>query len=149
MLKINTEFRNKILKEIPEIKNCFQCGTCTSSCLVKKYTGKFSPREKILSALEGRKEVLNNELWLCSTCNACNERCPQNVNPYEIIIKLKNIAFREGLIENSEEKTEPAKNVIETGLSLKTSEFTENERKKLGLPETKKIDELKKIIKLK
>ncbi|MBN1502843.1 4Fe-4S dicluster domain-containing protein [Candidatus Woesearchaeota archaeon] len=141
MTRINFEFRKKVLEEIPELKKCFQCGTCVSSCYAEKYIGSYSPRKKILGALYGDKEVLSKELWKCATCNACDERCPQGVNPYEVLTKLKNIAVRENICpESFREKSDI---IIETGYAFLIDEKVNNNRKALGLKEIKPKESLR------
>ena len=34
--------------------------------------------------------ITEEEIWACVTCNACAEECPVNINPLQIIIKLRN-----------------------------------------------------------
>ncbi len=144
METINNELRKKVIEEIPKLKRCFQCGTCTSSCPATLYSGHFSPREFILECLRGMQDkALGNDLWRCITCNSCNERCPQDVNPYEVIVKLKNIAVRENLItpEKKDEVTGAFNHLIETGSAYPLSELTSKKREELGLGplEQKKI----------
>ena len=44
-----------------------------------------------------KKEVLESDfVWLCSSCYACQERCPQGVSITEFMTLLKNIAIKEG-----------------------------------------------------
>ncbi|MBN2422082.1 4Fe-4S dicluster domain-containing protein [Candidatus Woesearchaeota archaeon] len=143
MTQINFELRNELVKEIPELLKCFQCGTCVSSCLAERYGKAYSPRRKILMALYGQKDMLAKELWRCLTCNNCNERCPQEVNPYDVLVKLKNFAVKKGLVD--ETILQPEKTVTETGRSLPLNERVNNQRKELGLNELKEIDELKKL----
>jgi heterodisulfide reductase subunit C len=144
MNKINLELRKELIKEIPEILNCFQCGTCVASCPAEKYGEAFSPRRKILAALYGDKKILTEELWKCVTCNSCNERCPQEVNPYEVLIKLKNYAIKHDLVDESLKEQE--KLVKQTGFALPITERVNNQREKYGL---KKINENKSLKKLK
>lgn len=141
MTKINFEFRNKVIEEIPEIKKCLQCGTCTSSCYAEKYIGSYNPRKKILLALYGQKDILSKELWKCSTCNSCNERCPRGVNPYEVLTRLKNIAVRENI--SPESFPEKADIIIETGFAYPIDDDVNNARKTLGLSEIKQKESLK------
>ncbi len=63
------------------IRYCFQCGTCTASCPVRAVEDRFNPRRIIRMAILGmKKEVLNSSfIWLCSSCYACQQRCPQGV----------------------------------------------------------------------
>ena len=144
MGKINLEFRKEIIKAIPEILKCYQCGTCVSSCPTEKYGGSYSPRRKILSASYGEKKILATELWNCVTCNTCNERCPQEVNPYGVLVKLKNLAYRFGLIDESYAKTR--NNVLETGRAIPVTAGTSRRRKDLGLKELRPI-KLRRLIK--
>jgi len=140
---IDFEKRGIIIKEIPELQKCFQCGTCVSSCPAKIFSGDFSPREFILECLHGlQNNTMNDNLWKCLTCHNCNERCPQDVNPYEVVVKLKNIALREGL--TSPEKREAAisafNHLIETGCAYPVSELTEKRREELGLDKIRNDD---------
>ncbi len=139
---INFGNRQDIIKEIPELQKCFQCGTCVSSCPARIYSGHFSPRGFILECLHGmQSEVLNDNLWHCITCNNCNERCPQDVNPYEVIVKLKNIAIREGLVskERHDELVKAFNHLVETGSAYPVSELVKKNREELGLAPFKDI----------
>lgn len=142
MADINKELRDKIIQEIPELKKCFQCGTCTSSCPAKIYSGHFSPRELILQCLRGmQEEILDDNLWRCITCNSCNERCPQDVNPYEVIVKLKNIAVREGMVseERRQAMSQAFDMVIDTGFAYPANELVRKRRQEQGLDEHKDV----------
>jgi heterodisulfide reductase subunit C2 len=85
------------------IRRCFACGTCTASCPVREVTERYNPRRIIHMAVLGLKEaVLSSDfIWLCSTCYACYERCPQDVRITELMHAIKNIAVREGHIHPS------------------------------------------------
>jgi len=137
----NFELRKEIVEKIPEIMKCFQCGTCVSSCPAKLYSDNFSPREFILESLRGgQKTIINDHLWKCLTCNRCNERCPQDVNPYEVIIKLKNIAVQNGWMspEKRSEVIDGFNMLIDTGSAYPISELTEKKREELGLKKLKR-----------
>ncbi len=85
------------------IRRCFACGTCTASCPVREVTERYNPRRIIHMAVLGLREaVLSSDfIWLCSTCYACYERCPQDVRITELMHAIKNIAVREGYIHPS------------------------------------------------
>lgn len=85
------------------IRRCFACGTCTASCPVREVTDRYNPRRIIHMALLGlREQVLSSDfIWLCSTCYACYERCPQDVRITELMHAIKNLAVREGHIHPS------------------------------------------------
>jgi Fe-S oxidoreductase len=42
-----------------------------------------------------RDYITEEELWACTTCNACTEACPVNINPMEIIIDLRRYLIME------------------------------------------------------
>ena len=137
-MKLNLKARQEILKEIPELLRCYQCGTCVSSCVANNYGDVYSPRLKILAALYGDFSILNQELWNCVTCNTCNQRCPRGVNPFEVLIKLKNIAVRKGIIDKKYMR--PRDSVVATGFFMPVTSNSENKREKLGLPKVKPIN---------
>ena len=85
------------------IRHCFSCGTCTASCPVREVTERYNPRRIIRMAMLGLREpVLSSDfIWLCSTCYACHERCPQDVRITELMHAIKNVAVQEGYIHPS------------------------------------------------
>ncbi|MFO7773590.1 MAG: (Fe-S)-binding protein [Dehalococcoidia bacterium] len=61
---------------------CLECGKCTSICPVARYDSGFSPRLMIENALLGFEDelVLNQKLFSCLTCYACQQECPSDVD---------------------------------------------------------------------
>ncbi|MBW2344850.1 MAG: 4Fe-4S dicluster domain-containing protein [Deltaproteobacteria bacterium] len=80
------------------ISACFMCRTCVASCPISAVNDRFNPLRIIRMALYGLKEqVLSSDfIWLCSSCYACQERCPQGVSITEFMTLLKNMAAKEG-----------------------------------------------------
>lgn len=78
---------------------CYSCGTCMSTCLVKRYNEEFNPRKLLrMAALGMRAQALQNPTyWLCSACDACYTRCPQGIHISELMKAVRNIAIRSGL----------------------------------------------------
>lgn len=131
-MKIDMKARRDLLAEIPEAKRCFQCSTCAASCVVLRYSGGLNPRVLIVRALCGDAEVVASaELWTCATCAQCDQRCPQGVNPFEVLMRLKNIAARKGLAPES--RVAAARMIAETGLAFPMSPSVDQRRSKLGL----------------
>ena len=104
-------------KNLMEAYTCTECGRCTSVCPAN-ITGKLlSPRKIMMDTRDRVTEVGNNidklgkdhndgktlldnyitreELWACTTCNACVEACPVNINPLEIITEMRRYVVME------------------------------------------------------
>ncbi|MFX1503437.1 MAG: CoB--CoM heterodisulfide reductase subunit C [Promethearchaeota archaeon] len=83
---------------LEKIRACINCGTCTGGCPSGRRTA-YRTRSAIRKALTGDESVLEDiDIWLCSTCYYCYERCPRNIPVTDMIIKLRNIAVEEGHI---------------------------------------------------
>jgi len=104
-------------KNLMEAYTCTECGRCTSVCPANQ-TGKLLSPRKIMMDTRDRiseigkgidkngqdfkddKSLLDNyisreEIWACTTCNACTDACPVNINPLEIIVELRRYAVME------------------------------------------------------
>ena len=116
------------------LRVCMQCGKCTGGCPSGRLTA-IRTRKMILSALLNmRDEVLSSdELWLCTTCYTCYERCPRNVKVTDITRTIRNIAGREGYLAKSHRMA--ASYVIKTGHGVPINDAVKESRKKLGLSE--------------
>jgi len=86
--------------------SCTECGRCSSVCPANQ-TGKLlSPRKIMMDTrdrieeigkLKDKKDnksllgdyVTKEELWACTTCNACTDACPINLDPLSIIVDLR------------------------------------------------------------
>ena len=99
-------------KNLLDAYTCTECGRCTSECPANQ-TGKLlSPRAIMMKTRDRMEEVGKNidankgefkedgksllhdyispeELWACTTCNACVEACPVNIDPLSIIVDLR------------------------------------------------------------
>lgn len=102
---LDLKFKYRIMQEKggEMIVRCFSCATCTLSCPVRLVDEEFNPRRIIRLALLGAKEeVLRSPfIWLCSACYLCSERCPQDVKITDLMIALRNIAVKEGILPSS------------------------------------------------
>ena len=90
---------------------CTECGRCTSSCPANQTGKELSPRAIMMKTrdrleevgknidkngefVDDGKQLLNDyispeELWACTSCNACVEECPVNIDPLSIIIDMR------------------------------------------------------------
>lgn len=105
-------------KQLLDAYTCTECGRCTSSCPAN-ITGKLlSPRKIMMSTRDRLEEVGKNmdsnkgtfkedgksllgdyitpeELWACTTCNACVQECPVNIDPLSIIMEMRRFIVME------------------------------------------------------
>ncbi len=79
------------------IRECIQCGTCSSICPMSVYMD-ISPRRIIAMADAGfKKEVLSSfTIWLCSSCYACTVNCPKDIKITDVMYAFKRRAIEEG-----------------------------------------------------
>jgi heterodisulfide reductase subunit C len=82
-----------------ELFGCIQCGKCTGGCPVARKT-VLNIRDLIYQMLvEPEMEVTaHQELWDCTCCFTCVERCPKDVRPAELIIGLRGQLVESGRI---------------------------------------------------
>jgi heterodisulfide reductase subunit C len=133
----NPEFAKKVENGGPggeTLMLCYQCGTCTASCPSGRLTA-FRTRQLIRKAQLGLKDEIlaTEELWLCTTCYSCVERCPREVEITDILFILRNMAAREGYM--SEQHKKIGENMLKLGATIPFSEDAKKLRVKMGLPE--------------
>ena len=91
---------------------CTECGRCTSECPANQTGKKLSPRKIMMDTRDRLTEVGDNvrlnggefkpdgkqllgdfisheELWACTSCNACVEACPIDIDPLSIIMSMR------------------------------------------------------------
>jgi len=75
---------------LEKIRRCIQCGTCSASCPTA-FAMDLSPRQVWRMVQLGlRDEVLKSRtFWLCTTCKACQVRCPRDIDLMDAMIALK------------------------------------------------------------
>ncbi len=132
---------------------CFQCGTCTAGCPSGRRTSYRVRKLVRMAQLDMKDEIINSEeLWMCSTCYTCVERCPRRVPIVDVIVALRNMAVAEGKMKDAHKKT--AKNLYTLGHTVDCPDTIKQTRKSLGLPEVpptclanpKAYDDLKVIL---
>ena len=126
-------------KQLLDAYTCTECGRCTSSCPAN-ITGKLlSPRKIMMDTRDRLTEVGKNidsnkgefkddgksllgdyitpeELWACTSCNACVQECPVNIDPLSIIMDMRRYVVMEqsaaptelnGMFSNTENNGAP------------------------------------------
>lgn len=73
------------------------------------------------------------DIWLCTTCYNCYERCPRNVRPTDVILELRNYAAKLGNMHPAHKKVVEA--LKATGHAVPINDAIKQQRKELGLPE--------------
>ena len=97
-------------KNLMDAYSCTECGRCTSECPAN-LTGKLLSPRKVMMDTRDRVEqvgkvidakgkweddgqslhvsITDEELWACTTCNACTQACPVNIDPVDIIVQMR------------------------------------------------------------
>jgi len=135
MVTPNADFVSELVAAGGEgAKMCFQCGTCTASCPSGKNTA-YRTRKLMRMAQLGLKDMIidNDDLWQCTTCYTCEERCPRGVPIVDVVIALRNIAVANGKMFENHKKT--ADNLVKFGHTVSINDKVKAQRKDLGLPE--------------
>jgi len=70
---------------------CFQCGLCDVVCPWNRVRS-FSIRKIIREATFGLTEIDGEDIWRCTTCGRCPERCPRGVKQIEVGVSLRRVA---------------------------------------------------------
>ena len=104
-------------KNLLDAYTCTECGRCTSSCPANITGKKLSPRKIMMDTRDRLTEVGENfrkhgkdysdgksllgdyiteeEIWACTSCNACVQECPVNIDPLSIIVDLRRFLVME------------------------------------------------------
>lgn len=105
------DVRDLTWKSLSDAYTCTECGRCTAVCPANLTGKKLSPR-KIMMDTRDRLEIVGKgvvkdgasfddgksllgdfispeELWACTTCNACTNECPVNIDQVSIIMELR------------------------------------------------------------
>lgn len=70
---------------------CFQCGLCDAVCPWNRVR-QFSIRKIIREATFGLTEIDGDDIWRCTTCGRCPERCPRGVKQIDVGVSLRRVA---------------------------------------------------------
>lgn len=112
-------------KQLMEAYSCTECGRCTSECPANLTGKKLSPRKIMMDCRDRIEEIGHNreanggefkpdgkslvgdfiseeELWACTSCQACVQACPINISPMGIILDM-----RRSLIMEESKSPEP------------------------------------------
>lgn len=98
-------------KSLLDAYSCTECGRCTAQCPANITGKKLSPRKIMMDTRDRVEElgaykqkngadsldtksllgdfITEEEIFACTSCNACTEACPINIDPLSIILELR------------------------------------------------------------
>jgi heterodisulfide reductase subunit C len=97
-------------KQLMDAYSCTECGRCTSECPANQTGKKLSPRKIMMDTRDRLEEIRRGidkngkdfkdekslmnyiseeEIWACTSCNACVQACPVNIDPLSIILDIR------------------------------------------------------------
>lgn len=104
-------------KQLMDAYSCTECGRCTSECPANITGKKLSPRKVMMDTRDRLEEfgkgidekgkgfddgksllfdyISIEEIWACTSCNACVQACPVNIDPLSIILDLRRFLVME------------------------------------------------------
>ncbi len=102
---------------------CYQCGKCDTVCPWNNVTS-FSMRKLIREATFGLSEIERDEIWRCTTCGKCPQRCPRDVKQIDDMVALRRIATKYGVFAG------PVKpyRTVSSGLTSQGNPFNEDRK---------------------
>ncbi|EHQ36967.1 CoB--CoM heterodisulfide reductase subunit C [Methanoplanus limicola] len=112
---------------------CYQCGTCTGSC-PSAPRSSYRIRKFMRRAVLGLEDeaLTDPDLWLCTTCYSCSDRCPRDILPTDVIMAMRNLAFKRDIVPRNFLKT--VQLIYTTGHGVPNNDVNRAAREKLGLP---------------
>jgi Fe-S oxidoreductase len=112
------------------VKFCYQCGKCDTVCPWNQVT-RFSIRKVIREATFGLSEIEREEIWRCTTCGKCPQRCPRDVKQIDDVVALRRMATGYGVFPP------PVKPVrtVSAGLNAQGNPFGEERKNRAAWAE--------------
>jgi Fe-S oxidoreductase len=77
-------------------KYCYQCGLCDVVCPWNRVRN-FSMRNIVRQATFGLSEIEGEDIWRCTTCGSCPQRCPRGVKTIDVTVSVRRIASEAGI----------------------------------------------------
>lgn len=98
--ELNKNFLEKVIESshCEKIRECIQCGTCSSTCPVSLYMD-YTPR-KLMAMIKGGFEedaLKSKTIWICSSCYSCTVMCPAQIKITDVMYALKRMAIEKGV----------------------------------------------------
>jgi len=155
-VNVDVEFRRKIMDAqiTARLMYCYQCNHCTYECPVSDVVGSdvYNPRKLILYSFLGLKGNIigkkeNAALWACTTCDTCDEVCPNDIELTHVFYTLRNMAVKAK--EAPEAYLNQAKAIMESGKTIPKQPAIQRRREQMNLKDLPDpaLDEVQTIFK--
>jgi heterodisulfide reductase subunit C len=79
----------------------------------------------------GRDILHDEDLWMCTTCYTCQERCPREIKIADTILAIRTIAVHEGIMLPAHRKVSQL--VLEHGHAVPINDDVKEKREKLKM----------------
>lgn len=135
----------KAIYNTKDLLHCFNCSTCLSGCPASFGNPPLLVRNLARMVVYGLEEDLLNDdtVWACVSCSRCEEMCPMDVKPFEMILSI-----RKWQSANDETRVPPSiVEIYKRGYTQSVGTNTEL-RESLGLPELSTITKMPEMLKL-
>ncbi|MDK2826897.1 CoB--CoM heterodisulfide reductase subunit C [Methanolobus vulcani] len=93
----NINIKEQLKEASSSVLRCMQCGVCSSSCPSGRHTS-LNIRKLVKIAGKDPDILKSEELWMCTTCYNCQERCPRGIDIVETILKIRSISAHQDII---------------------------------------------------
>jgi len=97
---MNDDFINSFQSSIGQNLNlCYQCRKCAVGCPIV-YEMDYTPAQIVMAIRLGMKDLVlkSKTIWLCTSCETCTTRCPQDIEITDIMDTARKIAVREKVV---------------------------------------------------
>lgn len=121
----------KAIYSTGDLQHCFNCSTCISGCPASYGDPPLMVRNLARKVMYGLEEALfeDDTPWACVSCSRCEEMCPMDVKPFEMIL-----AIRQWQASNDETRVPPSiVEIYKRGYTQAVGTNVET-REALGLP---------------
>ena len=105
------------------VKLCYQCGKCDTVCPWNR-VHRFSMRKLIREAVFGLSEIEKEDIWRCTTCGKCPQRCPRDVKQINNMVAIRKMATGYNVFHAS---VKPYR-TVSAGLTAQGNPFNEDRK---------------------